>query len=32
MDNFKHPWSHARENGYDRTSGEGYYRNAYDFE
>jgi uridine kinase len=31
MDDFKHPWRHARENGYDRLSGEGYYRNAYDF-
>jgi len=32
MDDFKHPWRHARENGYDRVSGEGYYRNAYDFQ
>jgi uridine kinase len=31
LDDFKHPWRHAREHGYDRTSGEGYYRNAYDF-
>jgi uridine kinase len=31
MDDFKHPWRHAREHGYDRLSGEGYYRNAYDF-
>jgi len=31
MDDFKHPWADARERGYDRTSGEGYYRNAYDF-
>jgi uridine kinase len=31
LDDFKHPWSHAREQGYDRQSGEGYYRNAYDF-
>jgi uridine kinase len=31
MDDFKHPWRHAREHGYDRVSGEGYYRNAYDF-
>ena len=31
MDDFKHPWPHAREHGYDRVSGEGYYRNAYDF-
>jgi uridine kinase len=32
MDDFKHPWRHAREHGYDRLSGEGYYRNAYDFD
>jgi uridine kinase len=31
IDDFKHPWRHAREHGYDRTTGEGYYRNAYDF-
>ena len=31
MDDFKYPWRHAREHGYDRVSGEGYYRNAYDF-
>ena len=31
FDDFKHPWRHAREHGYDRISGEGYYRNAYDF-
>ena len=31
MDDFKYPWRHAREHGYDRLSGEGYYRNAYDF-
>lgn len=31
MDDFKHPWRHAKEHGYDRISGEGYYRNAYDF-
>jgi uridine kinase len=31
FDDFKHPWRHAREHGYDRVSGEGYYRNAYDF-
>jgi uridine kinase len=31
MDDFKNPWSEAREQGYDRVSGEGYYRNAYDF-
>lgn len=32
MDDFKHPWRHARRHGYDRVSGEGYYRNAYDFQ
>jgi uridine kinase len=32
MDDFKFPWRHAREHCYDRVSGEGYYRNAYDFE
>ena len=31
MDDFKNPWGEARERGYDRLSGEGYYRNAYDF-
>lgn len=31
LDDFKYPWRHAREHGYDRISGEGYYRNAYDF-
>jgi uridine kinase len=31
LDDFKHPWRQARELGYDRVSGEGYYRNAYDF-
>jgi uridine kinase len=31
LDDFKHPWSHARLHGYDRLTGEGYYRNAYDF-
>lgn len=31
FDDFKHTWRHAREHGYDRVSGEGYYRNAYDF-
>lgn len=31
LDDFKHPWRHARERGYDRVTGEGYYRNAYDF-
>lgn len=30
LDDFKHPWRHAREHSYDRTSGEGYYRNAQD--
>jgi uridine kinase len=32
FDDFKKPWRDARENGYDRVSGEGYYRNAPDFE
>lgn len=32
FDDFKKPWSDAREKGYDRLSGEGYYRNAPDFE
>jgi uridine kinase len=31
LDDFKNPWREAREQGYDRLSGEGYYRNAYDF-
>jgi len=31
LDDFKNPWRDARERGYDRLSGEGYYRNAYDF-
>ncbi len=31
LDDFKKPWSDAREKGYDRTSGEGFYRNAPDF-
>ena len=30
LDDFKHPWAHARQHGYDRTSGAGYYRNAHD--
>jgi uridine kinase len=30
LDDFKHPWRHARENGYDRLSGAGFYSNAYD--
>jgi uridine kinase len=32
FDDFKKPWSDAREKGYDRTSGEGYYRNSPDFD
>jgi uridine kinase len=32
FDDFKKPWSDAVEKGYDRTTGEGYYRNAPDFE
>ena len=31
LDDFKYPWRHAREHGYDRETGEGYYRNAHDF-
>ena len=31
MDDFKNPWREARELGYDRLTGPGYYRNAYDF-
>lgn len=31
LDDFKRPWAEARELGYDRVSGAGYYRNAYDF-
>jgi len=31
LDDFKKPWSDAQEKGYDRLSGEGYYRNAPDF-
>lgn len=32
LDDFKKPWRDAAEKGYDRTSGESYYRNAPDFE
>ena len=32
FDDFKKPWRDAREKGYDRVSGEGYYRNAPDFD
>jgi uridine kinase len=32
LDDFKHPWKDAREQGYDRVTGEGYYRNAPDFD
>ncbi len=32
LDDFKHPWRHASEQGYDRVTGAGYYRNAYDFD
>jgi uridine kinase len=32
LDDFKKPWRDAVEKGYDRTSGDGYYRNAPDFE
>jgi len=31
LDDFKYPWSHAREHGYDRLTAEGYYRNPWDF-
>jgi uridine kinase len=31
LDDFKNPWRESREQGYDRLSGEGYYRNAHDF-
>jgi uridine kinase len=31
LDDFKYPWRHARPHGYDRVTGEGYYRNAHDF-
>jgi uridine kinase len=31
MDDFKHPRRHARELRYDQVTGEGCYRNAYDF-
>ncbi len=32
FDDFKKPWRDAREKGYDRITGDGYYRNAPDFE
>jgi uridine kinase len=32
LDDFKNSWREARELGYDRITGEGYYRNAYDFD
>jgi uridine kinase len=31
LDDFKNPWGEPRQLGYDRVSGEGYYRNAHDF-
>lgn len=31
LDDFRHPWRHAREHGYDRITAEGYYRNPHDF-
>jgi len=31
FDDFKNTWREARELGYDRVTGEGYYRNAHDF-
>lgn len=30
LDDFKRTWAHARRHGYDRVSGEGYYRNTPD--
>lgn len=32
FDDFKKPWRDAKEKGYDRITGDGYYRNAPDFE
>lgn len=32
LDDFKKPWSDALAKGYDRVSGDGYYRNAPDFQ
>jgi len=32
LDDFKKPWRDAREKGYDRMTGEGYYRDAHDFD
>lgn len=32
FDDFKKPWRDAREKGYDRLTGDGYYRNAPDFD
>jgi uridine kinase len=32
LDDFKKPWRDAREKGYDRVTGEGYYRNAPDLD
>ncbi|MBM3659922.1 MAG: uridine kinase [Actinobacteria bacterium] len=32
FDDFKMPWADARERGYDRVTGDGYYRNAPDFD
>jgi uridine kinase len=31
LDDFKKPWRDARQKGYDRVTGEEYYRNAHDF-
>jgi uridine kinase len=31
LDDFKHPWQHSVDHGYDRVTGQGYYRNAWDF-
>jgi uridine kinase len=32
LDDFKYPWEDSDRRGYDRTSGEGYLRNPWDFE
>lgn len=32
LDDFKNPWQESIKLGYDRLTGNGYYRNAYDFE
>lgn len=32
LDDFKHPWRHSHQQNYDRSSGYGYYHNAYDLD